>query len=93
MPGLPSRYADPNIRDMNDLFGTNHLAKGAFRMRTKRPRPERFRVGKGHVVKRYPCSDVPFKQMHRAKLGPRKLALRSPAGSETPGPGRRVCGR
>ena len=39
-------------------------------MRSKRPRPERFRVGKGHVVKRYPPSNVPFEQMHRAELGP-----------------------
>ena len=53
---------------MSYLFGPYYLTKAAFRMRSKRPRPERLGVGSGHVVKRYPPNHVPFKQMHRAEI-------------------------
>ncbi len=74
LPGEPSRYAGfgvrPNIRDMSHLFGPDHLTKTAFRMRSPRPRREFIGVGRGHVVKRCPPSDVPLNKVHRAEIGP-----------------------
>ena len=58
-----------DIRDLNHLFGPDHLSKGALWMRLERPRLERIGVGRGQVVKRCPPNGVPFKQIHRAEFG------------------------
>jgi hypothetical protein len=55
---------------MSNFFGPDHLTGAAFRMRSKRPRPEQIGIGRGHVVKRNLSNNVPFKDQHRAELGP-----------------------